>query len=445
MIVSGSMDHNILLWRSTGSCENLGLLAGHKSAVLDLQWSRDGQVVYSASADAHLMSWDVEAGVRVRKHPGHEEVINCLDVSKRGEEFLVSGSDDGFISIWDPRQKSAMDYIETNMPVTAVCLSDAGNEFFSGSIDNNIKVWDLRMKKTSYSLPGHTDTITSLALSPDSQTLLSFSHDSTVRTWDVRPFAAANRHIRIYDGAQIGLERNLVRARWDGEGKRIAVGGGDGTVTVWETTKGKMLHKLPGHKGCVNDVGISKDGSMSESVASRNDIASLLTLFSLECEYRSDNATGRIARVTKPRVDTGQLERSIMSIRWTRQMAVQGKACRRSAASLPNLHRGKSPVNARHGNAPRPPRTRPNLNAVNFVKRWRRGLCRVKTGLLCADLWPFLPPFYLEFVSARGSRWRIAQDLSEALLSMLMTFRGWNDIRRFPNRVMCTEHLVRNS
>lgn len=261
-IASGSMDRNIHLWHSSGDCANYGLLTGHKSAVLDLHWSRDSGVIYSASADMHVASWNVETGERIRRHVGHEGVINCLDVSKRGEEFLVSGSDDGYIGVWDPRAKQAMDFIETGYPVTALCMAEAGNELYSGGIDNDIRVWDLRMKKESYVLSGHTDTITSLAVSPDSQTLLSNSHDSTVRTWDVRPFAPPDRAVRVFDGAQAGLEKNLIRACWDSEGRRIAAGGGDGSVTVWENQSGKMLHKLPGHKGTVNDVRISPDGSL---------------------------------------------------------------------------------------------------------------------------------------------------------------------------------------
>lgn len=88
-----------MLWRSSGDCENYGILTGHKQAVLDLHWSRDSKVLFSASADMHLASWDVETGERIRRHPGHEEVINCMDVSKRGEEMLVSGSDDGYIGV----------------------------------------------------------------------------------------------------------------------------------------------------------------------------------------------------------------------------------------------------------------------------------------------------------------------------------------------------------
>jgi Prp8 binding protein len=256
------MDRSILLWNTTGDCANYGQLLGHKSAILDLHWSRDSQVIYSASADMHIASWNVETGERIRRHVGHEEVINCLDVSKRGEEFLVSGSDDGYIGIWDPRAKQAMDFIETSYPVTAVALAEAGNELYSGGIDNDIRVWDLRMKKETYTLTGHTDTITSLSISPDSQTLLSNSHDNTVRTWDIRPFAPTNRAVRTLDGAVAGREKNLFRACWDSEGVRVAAGGGDGSATVWEAKSGKMLHKLPGHKGSVNDVSISPDGSM---------------------------------------------------------------------------------------------------------------------------------------------------------------------------------------
>lgn len=89
----------IVLWRTYGQCENYGILTGHKGAVLDMHWSRDSRVVFSASADMMLASWDTESGTRIRRHPGHEEVINSMDVSKRGEEILVSGSDDGYIGV----------------------------------------------------------------------------------------------------------------------------------------------------------------------------------------------------------------------------------------------------------------------------------------------------------------------------------------------------------
>ncbi|OAL70935.1 hypothetical protein A7D00_4597 [Trichophyton violaceum] len=261
-IASSGMDRSILLWRTYGNCDNYGILSGHKGAILDLQWSRDSHTLFSASADMTLASWDLESGTRIRRYMDHTEIVNCLDISRRGRELLISGSDDGSIGIWDPRQKTAIDYLEssTAMPVTAVALSEAGNEIYSGGIENDIHVWDIRKRAITYSMIGHTDTISSLQISPDSQTLLSNSHDSTARTWDIRPFAPADRHIRTFDGAPTGLEKNLIRASWDAKGEMVAAGSGDRSVVVWDVKTGKLLYKLPGHKGTVNDVRFTPAG-----------------------------------------------------------------------------------------------------------------------------------------------------------------------------------------
>ena len=258
-----------VLWRTYGDCENYGVLNGHKGAILDLHWSRDSRVVYSASADMTIASWDLESGLRIRRHVGHEEIINAMDVSRRGEEMLVSGSDDGYVGLWDPRQKQAIDFNQTEFPITSVAIAEAGNEIYTGGIDNDIKAWDMRKKEVVYTMPGHTDTVTSLQVSPDAQTLLSNSHDGTVKTWDIRPFAPVDRHIRTYDGAPPGLERNLIRASWDPKGERITAGSGDRSVVVWDARSGKLLYKLPGHKGTVNDVRFSPgDEPISKLISS---------------------------------------------------------------------------------------------------------------------------------------------------------------------------------
>ena len=140
-------------------------------------------------------------------------------------------------------------------------MPEAGNEIYVADVSPDIKVYDVRKKGVLYTLNGHADLVTSLQVSPDSQYLLSNSHDSTVRTWDVRPFAPENRLVRTYDGAPTHLEKNLYKAVWDSEGKKIAAGSGDRTAVVWEVRTGKLLHKLPGHKGAVNDVRFSPTDS----------------------------------------------------------------------------------------------------------------------------------------------------------------------------------------
>ncbi|RPB28649.1 U5 snRNP-specific protein-like factor [Terfezia boudieri ATCC MYA-4762] len=257
-IASGSMDRTVMLWRTYGECENYVVLSGHKGAILDLNWSRDSLTIFTASADSLLASWDVDTKTRIRRYVGHEDIVNVMDITRRGPEMIVSGSDDGTIGIWDPRQKSSVDYLETNFPVTAVAVSDAGNELFTGGIDNDIKVWDLRKLAIVYLLRGHQDTITSLSVSPDGQSLLSNSMDNSVRIWDIRAFAPTNRLSHTFaEGVNVGIEKNLIRASWSPQGNKVAAGSGDRTVAIWDVESKKMLYKLPGHRGSVNDVRFS--------------------------------------------------------------------------------------------------------------------------------------------------------------------------------------------
>lgn len=88
-----------MVWKTYGDCPNYLALSGHKGAVLDLQWSRDSAIIFSASTDAMLASWDVDSGARIRRYVGHEDVVNALDVTRRGPELMVSASDDGTIGV----------------------------------------------------------------------------------------------------------------------------------------------------------------------------------------------------------------------------------------------------------------------------------------------------------------------------------------------------------
>jgi Prp8 binding protein len=95
-----------VLWNTYGDCENYGILEGHKGAVLDLQWSRDSKALYTASADTTLGTWDVETGQRLRKHVGHEDIVNSISVFQTGTERILSGSDDCTIGVRSPAPSS---------------------------------------------------------------------------------------------------------------------------------------------------------------------------------------------------------------------------------------------------------------------------------------------------------------------------------------------------
>lgn len=258
-VASASADKTILLWDAYGDNDNYGIITGHKAAVLDVRWSRDGRSIYSASADLTLGTWDVASGTRVRKHVGHEDMVNAVDVVSRGSELVVSGSDDGSVGVWDPREKECTTYFQTEYPVLAVAVDSVGAQVFSGGVEGTISVWDPRRADAPLmTLPGHGDAlVTGLRRSPDDQTLASVGADSTVRTWDVRAFGPADRALQVYDGSVAGLEQNLLRPAWSADGSKLAAGSSDRTAVVWETHSRRILYKLAGHLGSVNAVSFS--------------------------------------------------------------------------------------------------------------------------------------------------------------------------------------------
>lgn len=73
---------------------------------------------------------------------------------------MASGSDDGFVKLWDPRVRRSVAEFMNQYQVTAVCLSRDDQQVMSGGIDNEIKVFDVRKLDIAYTMTGHNDTVT---------------------------------------------------------------------------------------------------------------------------------------------------------------------------------------------------------------------------------------------------------------------------------------------
>ena len=73
-----------------------------------------------------------------------------------------------------------------------------------------MQVWDRRKTEISFTLEGHSETLTSLRLSPNGSYLMSNAMDSSLRIWDVRPYAPTDRCIKIFTGAVVSDLWHLV-------------------------------------------------------------------------------------------------------------------------------------------------------------------------------------------------------------------------------------------
>jgi Prp8 binding protein len=126
-----------------------------------------------------------------------------------------------------------------------------------------------------YNLEGHSDIVTGLKCSPTGDRLLSTSMDNTgifeshlVCVWDIKPFSINDSRLEMQlEGAPHGYEKNVIRPCWSPDGDFVACGSGDRSVVVWNLENKNICYKLPGHKGCVNQV----DWANSLLVSGSND------------------------------------------------------------------------------------------------------------------------------------------------------------------------------
>jgi len=252
-IASAGFDMKIFMWSVYGDCDNYAVLKGHTGAVMQVKFSTDSLQLFTCSVDKTCRIWDLMTGACLRKLKGHQSFVNSIHPARRGPSMLVSASDDGTVKVWDTRVRQAVHSLQNTYQLTAVTFNDTAEQVISAGIDNDLKVWDLREVSMVYRMQGHADTVTGLSLSPDGNFVLSNSMDCSARLWDIRPFAPAQRGTNVFYGHTHNFEKNLLRCSWSADGTRVTCGSADRYVYVWNAHTGKIIYKLPGHQGSVNE------------------------------------------------------------------------------------------------------------------------------------------------------------------------------------------------
>ncbi len=170
--------------------------------------------------------------------------------------------------------------------VTSVALSADGQTLASGSNDRTIKVWNLSTGKEVRTLTGHTNGVTSVALSADGQTLASGSNDRTIRVWNL----STGKEVGTLTGHRNGVWSLAMSA----DGRTLVSGAYDKTIKVWNLSTGIEVRTLKGHTNGVKSVALSADGQTL--VSGSNDATIKVWNLSTGKEVRT--LTGHTDRVT---------------------------------------------------------------------------------------------------------------------------------------------------
>lgn len=106
----------------------------------------------------------------------------------------------------------------------------------------------LKMLYPSNVLEGHSDIVTSVAITPDEKYVVTGSADKTVRLWD----ATTGKEVRKFIG-HTGKVTGVAIVS-DEDGTYIFSSSDDGTVREWDLEKGTEIGQLVGHTGPVTSV-----------------------------------------------------------------------------------------------------------------------------------------------------------------------------------------------
>jgi WD40 repeat protein len=138
-------------------------------------------------------------------------------------------------------------------------------------MDGSVRVWDAKLGTCVAILEGHSESVMSVAYSPDGGNIASGSWDNSVKVWDVMSgvITATLKHSNHVDSVT-----------YSPDGKYIASGSWDKTVKVWDAMSGAITATLKGHSDKVNSVAYSPDGqyiaSWSDNSVKVWDVSNLL-------------------------------------------------------------------------------------------------------------------------------------------------------------------------
>lgn len=106
---------------------------------------------------------------------------------KTNEEYVTAGQDH-YIRIWkDKPQKSLISELKGHSnDVTSIAISYDSKFMVSGSRDNTIRLWNYSQRTcVDTLLSQHTGTVTAVAFHPSNYTFVSASADGMIKLWKI--------------------------------------------------------------------------------------------------------------------------------------------------------------------------------------------------------------------------------------------------------------------
>ena len=181
---------------------------------------------------------------------GHLEKVNCLAMSSCGR-FILSGSDDCGIFVWNIKKKKFYGLIEVMSPVIKFAVSKDGWNIAVASEDHVIRVFNVYRRRLEGCLIGHTNVVKCILYSRDGNKIISAAHDFKIKVWNVITLRA---EFEIYVGHLVIIESLAVSKSL----RYIVAGYRNGKIVIWDTSIRSHIVCFEGHTNWVTCLLLTK-------------------------------------------------------------------------------------------------------------------------------------------------------------------------------------------
>lgn len=179
--MSASRDATLRIWDLDASICTHTLL-GHDATIRSLVVH--GTLVISGSGDATCKIWSSATGECLRTLTGHEGSVYALAMTHDGTQ-VASGSLDGSVRIWDIQRGECLAVLDHH-GVLVARLVVYGELLVTGAADGRLRLWSLKTWSLLYAIEAHYSGITSLQISANGDRLVSGGSDGYIKLWDVQ-------------------------------------------------------------------------------------------------------------------------------------------------------------------------------------------------------------------------------------------------------------------
>lgn len=237
------------------------LLYGHAAQITSVDFSPDGHLLASGSADKTILIWS--AAIQELAAPpleAHQSSVTSVAFSPNGN-LLASADAGGMILLWQQNQDDIWQPTEQTLAghpgqyISGLAFSPDGKILASASWDGTVILWDTAaFQAIGEPLQGHSERVEALAFSPDGKMLASGSRDLKVLLWNVDTGEPI--------GQPLAFHTNWVTAlAFSPDGKMLASGSRDNTIMLWDVASQQPIEPaLAGHRGWINSLKFSPDG-----------------------------------------------------------------------------------------------------------------------------------------------------------------------------------------